>query len=157
MDFEQEEQLIHEQLSLAILADDKDSAISVYDDIIARYLLRVETGIVSSVAKAMYYKLITLGCLCRDNEALACVEILISRFGHNYDLSVGYFVAKSLLIRADLLGKQKCVAEEIAAYDELISRFAGRDESCFAEPYARACLLKGITLSVLGRPRAIAR
>lgn len=142
MDLEQEEQQVHEQVSLALFADDKESAIGIYDDVIARFLLRFETGIVSSVAKAMYYKLITLVSLCRDNEALACVEVLVSRFADRQDVNVGFFVAKSLLIRANILWKEHLVAEEIAAYDELISRFGDRDESCFDEPYAnRSSLL----------------
>ena len=56
MDSEQDEHQIQERLSLALFADDKESSIRIYDDVIARFALRGETKIDFAVARAMYYK-----------------------------------------------------------------------------------------------------
>jgi tetratricopeptide (TPR) repeat protein len=60
-------------------------------------------------------------------------------------------VANALLNKGVRLGKLGRGADELAAYDDLLARFANDPAPALREQVARALLYKGITLGQLGR------
>ena len=116
---------------LMMMRRDED-ALAVLDEPLGRFLDRVtnhkpqsewDWELCLSVAGALRTKSGTLADLDRFEEALACCDDLIRRFGAATDERLLRLVARATYRRGNLLGYLGRQDREVEAYDQLIARF----------------------------------
>jgi tetratricopeptide (TPR) repeat protein len=138
------------------LNDNSDDEIAGYDLAIRTADLLTATGsadlrLREQVAKALFYKSITLGSLNRSEEKIAVCDDIVSRFADAKEPALRERVAWALYSKGLDLGSLKRREESIAVHDDLVSRFADAKEQVFREQVAAALFYKGLQLGFLDR------
>ena len=97
-------------------------------------------------ANALFNKGITLDLLNKHEEAIACYDELIQRYGSSAELNLQLQVAKALVSKGVVLGKQNTPDKAIDCFNEVIRRFDTTAFIQLQERVANALGNKGVAL-----------
>jgi len=92
-----------------------------------------------------------LGLRDRSQEAIGVYDQVVERFGGREEPALAEHVAKALVNKGIVLGKEGRSQEAIGVYDQVVERFGEREEPALAEHVAKALVNKGVVLVCLGR------
>lgn len=123
-----------------------EQAIEIYGDVIDRFGSTNEAALLEQVAKALFYKGVTLGKAGKHEQALQVYVDLIDRFGSGSEPARLIVVAMALFNKGFTLGQMGKDDQAIEVYDDLIDRFGSASESAILEQVAKALLNKGFNL-----------
>jgi len=76
--------LFNHAVGLGVLGRPED-AITLYNEVVARFADRPQLALVQLVAAALIFKGVTLGVLGRDEDAIAAYDELIARFADSLE------------------------------------------------------------------------
>ena len=131
--------------------DRTEEELAAYDEVVGRFSASEDPGLLEPVARALYFKGLTLGRLNRSEEALAAYDEMVGRFSASENPALLELVAQALYFKGVALGRLNRSEEELAAYDEVVRRFGASENPALLEPVARALCSKGLTLGTLNR------
>ena len=144
------EALFDSALALGRLGRSED-AITVYDEVVARFGQAPEPVLRELVAKALYNKAWTLGQLGRSEDAITVCGEVVARFGEATELGLRESVARALVNKGATLGELGRTEEAITVFDQVVERFGEATELGLREYVATALVNKGYRLGQLGR------
>jgi len=142
--------LVNKGVTLGSLGRSEEE-ISVYDEVVRRFVDSKEPELRCQVAKALFNKGVRLGILDRKEEGIAVYDEVLSRFGDSKEPELREPVARALFNKGVTLGSLGRSEEEIAVYDEVGSRFVNSEEPELRVQVAKALFNKGVTLGSLHR------
>jgi tetratricopeptide (TPR) repeat protein len=131
-------------------SDQLEHAISLLDEIVARFSNATEAALRETVAMALYNKGTALSELERYEDAIAAYGDFVARFA-GAAVSAREPVAMALINKGYMLGALGRHDDAIATYDDVVARFVGAVEPTVREQVATALVNKGNRLVALGR------
>ena len=126
-------------------------SIGLFDGLISEYGRSSDHEIATEVARALFFKGVTLGQLDRSDEEIDVYDEVVTRFGSDSDLPLRELVAKVLVNKGVTLGQLDRSDEEIGVYDEVVTRFGSDSDLPLREQVGKALVNKGVTLGKLDR------
>jgi tetratricopeptide (TPR) repeat protein len=129
----------------------RQSAIAIYDDLIAHLGTASDPVMVELVACSLFNKGVALSVLGRRKEAITTYDEVLARFGGVSEPTLREQVAKALNNKGNELSALGRREDAIALYDDLIVRFGAATEFPLRKPVAIALVNKGNALGELGR------
>ncbi|TPQ26734.1 tetratricopeptide repeat protein, partial [Methylomonas koyamae] len=142
--------LVNKGITLGQLGKWED-AITVYDDVVARFGAAMEMALRERVARALVNKGFVLRQLGQLEEAIKVCDDVVEHFGAAMEMALREQVARSLVDKGFSLGQLGQLEEAIKVYDDVVERFGAATEAALREQVARALVNKGITLGQLGQ------
>jgi tetratricopeptide (TPR) repeat protein len=137
-------------VTLGVL-DRFEEALTVYEELLARFGDAPEPEIRRQVAKALVNKGLTLGVLNRSEEELAAYDKVLARFRDAPEPELRRQVAKALISKGVTLFELDRFEEELAVHEEILARFRDAPEPELRRTIAQALINWAVTLEELGR------
>jgi len=154
-DSEIRSQIVEQLFNLAIAhseRDDPKEELATYFELLQRFGSdqQLNEDAQEWIASAMLNQACVLHKLDCTAEALEALGQLMKTFGSNPERSDE--ISRGLRERASILDDLGRHEEEIAAYDELIQRYEGEEDSDLRRRTIRSLLDRGLTMGELDRP-----
>ena len=133
---------------------DSRAAISIYDELVARFGASGAPEVHAQVASGLLFKGFTYERLGNGEAAISIYDELAARFGDSDVPEVQTEVARSLLCKGITLELMNKAEVAIPIYDELVARFGASGAPEVQTEVARGLFFKGIAHRQLGNAKA---